>query len=161
MYSIILRNRIVCLSRVALIILAGNLAVGCSSDVTRFDRQLYAALPKSKPTAYEQAVAANNQYPDGVDRITTASISSASPNGLPLPIARVETPNVASDDGGYIPGEVKQQDEYNSPQPINHATRNDTPTVVKSALPRPGVAQHSLSSTAAPTQAASSAADGL
>ena len=163
MRSLVLSNRIRCLSQVALVSLVGSFAVGCSSDVTRFDRELYAALPKSKPTAYEQAVAANNKYPGDVDTMTTASVNGGARDGVPLPIAKVSPPTVEPDHSGYNYSTPQTAAQYNTPRPIYNAAPGNSPSVVKSALPKPGATSQRAASTqtkTAPKAAASVAAGG-
>lgn len=100
MRSVVLSNRVRCLSRVAVVSLVGAITVGCSGDATRFDRALYSAVPKPAPNAYEKAVAANQQfqqqYPGDVDAITTAGISK---NSAPVPLGLIGPRIAASDDG--------------------------------------------------------------
>lgn len=155
MRSVVLSNRIRCLNSVGMFkILAmglvGVLAAGCSSDVTRFDRQLYAALPQAKPNAYEQAVAANQSYPGDVDRTTTASIGGS---GVPKPLSAVSNQSTP-DHAGYATNNAPQP-TYQAPalaqrQPLNAPVRYSQPTpnsykpaptynsgVIKSALPKP------------------------
>ncbi|MBL1405529.1 MAG: peptidoglycan DD-metalloendopeptidase family protein [Rhizobiales bacterium] len=96
MRSVVLSNRIRCLSQVAVLSLVGAVTVGCSGDSTRFDRALYSAIPKSAPTAYEQAVAANQQYPGDVDTMTTAGIGKSN---APVPLGLIGPRIAASDDG--------------------------------------------------------------
>lgn len=96
MRSVVLSNRIRCLSRVAVVSLVGAVTVGCSGDSSRFDRTLYSAIPKSAPTAYEKAVAANQQYPGDVDTMTTAGIRKSD---APVPLGLIGPRIAASDDG--------------------------------------------------------------
>lgn len=114
MRSVVLSNRIRCLSQVAIISLIGALTAGCSGDSTRFDRALYSAVPKPAPNAYEKAVAENQQYPGDVDTITTAGISK---NGAPVPLSLVGPRIVDSDDGMQY-GASQRQQMTNYQQPI-------------------------------------------
>ena len=112
MRSLVLSNRIRCLSRVALIGIVGGLA-GCSSDFTRMDRTLYSALPQANeaPQQGYQAAQAQNPYPGDVDRTTTASIGSH--NGVPVPLAGVG-PRIGQNDDGNFYGQ--QNAGYAQPQ---------------------------------------------
>ncbi len=119
MRSPVLSNRLHLLSRVAVLALLAGVTTGCSSDFTRFDRNLYAALPQSANQS------ANNQYPADVDRTTTASIRS----GNPHPMGTVSIPKGVSDDQAYKP-----VDNYSNRQAYNPAPSYNS-GVVKAALP--------------------------
>lgn len=147
MRSVVLSNRIRCLNsvsfsmkfvgRIASIGLVGTILASCSSDVTRFDRQLYAALPKAQPTAYEQAVAANQAYPGDVDRTTTASVS---PTGVPKPMSTV-SPVTTPDHSAYSVSNAQPvssiQPVYNTPQPTYNQPVSGVRKPLNSALPQP------------------------
>ncbi len=99
MRSRVLRDHIRRLSQVACLVLVAGLASGCSSNFSRFDRDLYSALPQSNQQANTQQTA-QNSYPGDVDPTTTAGIDS----GGPIPVSQVSTPRVAPDYSGYQPG---------------------------------------------------------
>jgi murein DD-endopeptidase MepM/ murein hydrolase activator NlpD len=126
MRSLVSSNRIKCLSRVAL---AGILAVigsGCSSDFTRFDKNLYSALP-------QPANASTQQYPGEVDGTTTASIGPQ--YGAPHPTGVVAPPQVASDHEGYQP-QIVQNPYPQTVQTAPQAYQSQTSSIVKAELPK-------------------------
>ncbi|MFK7902870.1 MAG: peptidoglycan DD-metalloendopeptidase family protein [Nitratireductor sp.] len=152
MRSVVLSNRIRCLSQVAMAGILSALLAGCSSDATRFDRTLYSALPQSKPNQYDQAMAARQQqYPGDVDATTTASIGG---NGVPLPLGDVRTNIVPSDDGAQYVGNqapAYQQPRYQTPTyraPTYQAPSYNQPAVNNTysniQLPKPSVVRQSL-----------------
>lgn len=105
MRSLVSSNRVRFLSRAALIAIMAGMTGACSSDFTRFDRDLYAeALPRSD-ARFRRGTDDPNAYPDDVDRMTTASISSggANPEGAPIPLDNVSTPRTAPDHGSFQP----------------------------------------------------------
>ena len=138
MRSQISRYRLRCLTQAASVAILAGITAGCSSDFTRFDRDLYAALPRS---ANQPATAQNNPYP-GVDPTTTASIGP----GVPKPLTDVRVPRVAPDHSGYQSQEASNpypasnpyqaQNSYNTPD----ASRSG---VIRQSLPAPGLATRS------------------
>lgn len=142
MRSLVSSNRLRCLSQVALVSLVAGMA-GCSSDFTRFDRNLYSALPQSTNQN------ASNPYPDYVDPTTTASIRSSHPT----PLGAVEQQFVSSDHQGYqanasynnqstrqaLP-DYKPAQTYNAPPAYSPAPAYNparTSSVTRSSLPKP------------------------
>lgn len=136
MRSVVLSNRIRCLSQVAIFSLVGSLAVGCSSDSTRFDRALYSAVPKSAPNAYEQAIAKKQQYPGDVDSMTTSSIRKS---GAPVPLSTVQPRIALSDDGSqYNTQPVQQTPSYQqSTYPTSQPNYQPVPAYKPAAVYKP------------------------
>lgn len=129
MRSLVLSNRIRCLSQVAFVGIIAGLSAGCSSDFTRFDRNLYSALPRS---ANQQQA---NPYPGDVDPTTTAGVRSVNPR----PIDSVNERRSFADHAGYQP--EMNQNPYPSSDQIApqayHPAPNYNSGVVKSSLPKP------------------------
>lgn len=134
MRSLVSSNRLRCLSQVALISLLAGITAGCSSDFTRFDRNLYSALPQS---ANQQAANQQNPYPGGVDPTTTASIRNGGP--APLPVGDVDVPRVQSDDGNYRP-QISQNpypgNGYQGGQPLGGSGSYTAPAAARSGIVR-------------------------
>ncbi len=157
MRSLVSSNRLRCLSQVAVISLLAGITAGCSSDFTRFDRNLYSALPQS---ANQQVANQQNPYPEGVDATTTASIRSGGP--VPLPVGDVDVPRVQSDDGNYRP-QIDQNpypgNSFRGAQPLGTPAGYSTPDsarsgIVRKPLPLP-VATNPASSAIDPVNTAS------
>lgn len=133
MRTFVMRRHVRILKQAGFAVLIAASATACSSDFTRFDRNLYAALPSG---AQQQNTAAANPYPGDVDPTTTASIS----NGAPHPIGTV-TPRVGqSDHAGYQPlsnttGGVSTN--YGSQTAGATAAPSYNSGVIKRELPRP------------------------
>ncbi len=139
MRSLVSNNGLRCLSQVAFIGIMAGFATGCSSDFTRFDRNLYAALPQS------QAQQANNAYPDNVDRMTTASIGTSSPN--PTPLGAVSQRSALPDHvASQTYNQPVSQNAYSNNQPTYTPTPNYDSGVVRQALPKPTVTSQALPS---------------
>lgn len=105
MRSLVKSHRIRSLSRAAMVALMASFAGACSSDFTRFDRDLYAeALPQSTQR-FRRGASDDNAYPAGVDPTTTASISrgGAVDDGAPVPLGNVNTPVGEPDHRGFQP----------------------------------------------------------
>lgn len=148
MRSPISRYRLRCLTQAATIALLAGVGAGCSSDFTRFDRDLYSALPRSA----NQQANPQNPYP-GVDPTTTASVNGNA-SGVPTPLGDVSMPRSISDDGAYQPASVQnpypsgpgirrpleQQAAQRSPYQPAVANRSG---VVRQSLPDPAMQQSS------------------
>lgn len=128
MRSPILSHRQRGLCQVALIALVAGLA-GCSSDFTRFDRNLYAALPQS------QNQQASNPYPGDIDPTTTASIRSPHPK----PLGAVEQSHVVADHSGYQPGNANAYPAGRQPLNTYRPAPAKASSVTKASLPKPTV----------------------
>lgn len=96
MRTFIMRRHVRLLKRTGFAVLIAASATACSSDFTRFDRNLYSDLPGG---AQQQPAAANNPYPADVDPTTTASIA----RGAPHPAATVAPAVGQPDHAGYQP----------------------------------------------------------
>jgi len=125
MRSLVSSNRIKCLSKVAIAGILAVIGTGCSSDFTRFDRNLYAALPQSANTTQQQ-------YPGDVDATTTASIGPQ--YGAPHPVGVVSPSQVEPDHTGYQPATMQNPYATNT-QPVYQPVQNPAPAVVKAELP--------------------------
>lgn len=138
MRSTVSRFRLKYLSQVAAIAVIAGLTAGCSSGFSRFDRDLYDALPRSSSANTGNAGYQNNPYPGDVDSTTTASIDG----GGPTPLATVSPDGTAPDHAGYTPAGTEtyaRQQNYGQP---NYATaQRDTAAyrsgVIRSDLPQP------------------------
>ena len=99
MRTFAMRRHVRILKQAGFAVLIATSVTACSSDFTRFDRNLYAALPAGA----QQNTAASNPYPGpypgDVDPTTTASIAG----GEPHPIGAVQPAIGQPDHAGYQP----------------------------------------------------------
>ena len=133
MRTFVMRRHVRILKQAGIAVLIAASATACSSDFTRFDRNLYAALPSG---AQQQNAAADNPYPEDVDPTTTASIA----NGAPHPIGAVAPRVGQSDHAGYQPlsnttGGVSTN--YGSQTAGAAAAPSYNSGVIKRELPKP------------------------
>ena len=133
MRSFVMRRHVRILKQAGFAVLIAASATACSSDFTRFDRNLYAALPGG---AQQQNAATSNPYPDDVDPTTTASIS----HGAPHPAGTVAPAIGQPDHAGYQPlsnvnGGV--QTNYGSQTAGVAPAASYNSGVIKRELPRP------------------------
>ena len=110
MRFMVLRPRIRLTGQMAGVSVIAMLAVGCSSDFSRFDTDQYAtASPQAAPTS------ASNPYPGDLDATTTASVgANGYPRG-PVPAADVRARPILSG-GNVAPGVGAPQ--ALGPQPV-------------------------------------------
>ena len=135
MRTLVMRRHIRILKQAGFAVLIAASATACSSDFTRFDRNLYAALPGG---AQQQNAAAGNPYPDDVDPTTTASIAG----GAPHPAGQIAPAVGQPDHAGYQPlsnvnGGVSTK--YGS-QSAGAAAPSYNSGVIRRELPQPGSA---------------------
>jgi murein DD-endopeptidase MepM/ murein hydrolase activator NlpD len=149
MRFLVLRSRMRFACQVSAISLMAGLGIGCSSDFTRFDHNLYAT---AKPDMVESGNAHSNSYPDDLDSTVTSSVSDNSGRHryerAPLPVATLEPRKLneagkknplVNDNHNYTRSD-EQQSRYTGSTPSHnsgYAAGKGSQKIVRSELPEP------------------------
>ena len=138
MRTLVLRNRYVLISRIALIALVAGTAAGCSSAFTRFDNSLYSSATEPAPA---QQYGSTQPYPGDIDPNATASIGNSGSG--PIPVAEISPYGSTSDHAGYDPASgVYQQPGYQAqpaytPPPAYQPPRRSASAIQRGELVSP------------------------